>query len=81
MQSIGMFEAKTHLTKLIKDVQKGQTYVLTNRSQEVAVIMSIQDYNRTFKSLPFDRLREIFKSKPFESADEIISMRDEGRAR
>ena len=76
-----MFEAKTHLPEVVRNVQKGQKYVLTNRNQEVAVIMSIEDYNRDFKSLPYEKLRTIFKSNPFGSIDEIINMRDEGRKR
>ncbi len=81
MQTIGMFEAKTHLPEVIRNVQRGQKYILTNRNQEVAVIMSIQDYNKAFNSFPYERLRTIFKSNPFESVDEIISMRDEDRIR
>jgi prevent-host-death family protein len=79
MQTIGMFEAKTHLPEVIRNVQKGQKYILKNRNQEVAIIMSIQDYNKNFKSFPYEKLRAIFKSNPFKSINEIISMRDEGR--
>lgn len=79
MQTIGMFEAKTHLPEVIRNVQKGQKYILTNRNQEVAVIMSIEDYNKTFNFFPYEKLRTIFKSNPFKNIDEIISMRDEGR--
>ncbi len=32
MQTIGMFEAKTHLPEVIRNVQKGETYMLTNRN-------------------------------------------------
>ncbi len=81
MQTIGMFEAKTHLPEVIRNVQKGQKYILTNRNQEVAIIMSIQDYNKSFKSFPYEKLKNIFKSNPFKSVDEIIGMRDEGRIR
>ena len=76
-----MFEARTHLPEVIRNVQKGEKYILTNRNQEVAIIMSIGDYNKTFNSLPYEKLRTIFKSNPFESVDEIISMRDESRTR
>ena len=79
MQIIGMFEAKTYLPEVIRNVQKGQKYILTNRNQEVAVIMSIEDYNKTFNSFPYEKLRTIFKSNPFKNIDEIISMRDESR--
>lgn len=79
MQTIGMFKAKTHLPELIRNVQKGEKYILTNRNQEVAVIMSIEDYNKAFSSSQYEKLRTIFNSNPFQSINEIISMRDEGR--
>ena len=41
--------------------------------------MSIQDYNKGFKSLPYKKLRTIFKANAFGSVDDIISMGDEER--
>jgi prevent-host-death family protein len=81
MQTIGMFEAKTHLTKIVRNVQKGEKYILKNRDQEVAVIMSVEDYNKNFGSLPYEKLRNILKDNNFQSIDDIIDMRDEGRIR
>lgn len=79
MESLGMFKAKTHLPEIIRNVQKGQVYVLTNRSREVAVIMSIEEYKKNFKPFDYNRLKNVFSTPPFSSAEEIISMRDEGR--
>ena len=79
MQTIGMFEAKTHLPEVIRNVQKGETYILTNRSHEVAVIMSLVDYYKNSKSSVYDRLRNILKTASLVNSEEIISMRDEGR--
>ncbi len=79
MQTIGMFEAKTHLPEVIRNVQKGQKYILTNRKQEVAVIMSIEDYNKSIGCFSYQKLRSIFQSKPFKSVEEFISIRDEDR--
>ena len=79
MQTIGMFKAKTHLPEVIRNVQKGQKYIVTNRNQEVAVIMSIEDYKKSFNQFPYEKLKDIFKSGPSVSVDEIISFRDAGR--
>ncbi len=79
MQTIGMFEAKTHLPEVVRNVQKGERYILTNRNHEVAVIMSIEDYNKNIGSFSYDKLRKIFKENPFISREEILGMRDEGR--
>jgi prevent-host-death family protein len=79
MQTIGMFEAKTHLPEVIRNVRKGEKYILTNRNQEVAVIMSIEDYNKSKVPFSYDKLKCIFKSNPCGSIEDIIEMRDEDR--
>ena len=79
MQTIGMFEAKTHLPEVIRNVQKGETYMLTNRNQEVAIIMSVSEYYRSSKESSYAKVKSIFKTNVFGDSDEIISMRDEGR--
>jgi len=79
MQTIGMFEAKTHLPEVIRNVQKGETYMLKNRNQEVAIIMPVSEYYRSSKEFSYEKIRSIFKTNTLGSSDEIISMRDEGR--
>jgi prevent-host-death family protein len=79
MQTIGMFEAKTHLPEVMRNVQRGQKYIVTNRNQEVAVIMSIQDYNKGFRSFSYEKLKTLFQINPFGSIDDIVRMRNEGR--
>jgi prevent-host-death family protein len=79
MQTIGMFEAKTHLPEVIRNVQKGETYMLTNRNQEVAIIMSVSEYYRSSKESSYAKIKAIFKTNQLGDSNEIISMRDEGR--
>jgi prevent-host-death family protein len=79
MQTIGMFEAKTHLPEVIRNVQKGETYMLTNRNHEVAIIMSVSEYYRGSKESSYKRLKDIFKENALGSSEEIMCMRDEGR--
>jgi len=79
MQTIGMFEAKTHLPEVIRNVQKGETYMLTNRNQEVAIIMSVSEYYRSSKESSYSKIKAIFKTNQLGGSNEIISMRDEGR--
>jgi antitoxin (DNA-binding transcriptional repressor) of toxin-antitoxin stability system len=79
MQTIGMFEAKTHLPEVIRNIQKGETYMLKNRNQEVAIIMPVSEYYRSSKEFSYEKIRSIFKTNTLGSSDEIISMRDEGR--
>ena len=79
MQTIGMFEAKTHLPEVIRNVQKGETYMLTNRNQEVAIIMSVSYYYRGSKESSYAKIKDIFKTNALGNHDEIMAMRDEGR--
>jgi prevent-host-death family protein len=79
MQTIGMFEAKTHLPEVIRNVQKGETYMLTNRNQEVAIIMSVSNYYRSSKESSYAKIKSIFKTNTLGNSDEISAMRDEGR--
>lgn len=78
MQTIGMFEAKTHLPEVIRNVQKGETYMLTNRNQEVAIIMSVSEYYRSSKESSYSKIKAVFKMNALGNADEIMAMRDEG---
>jgi prevent-host-death family protein len=79
MQTIGMFDAKTHLPELVRNVQKGETYMLTNRNQEVAILISVSEYNRTSKEVSYDALRNIFKKNIFKNNDEITEFKNKGR--
>lgn len=39
MKTVGTFEAKTHLTKLLGRVAKGEKILITNRGQPVAMLV------------------------------------------
>lgn len=39
MESVGTFEAKTHLTQLLERVSKGERIVITNRGKAVAMLV------------------------------------------
>lgn len=79
MQTIGMFEAKTHLPEVVRNVQKGETYMLTNRNQEVAIIMSVSEYYRSSKESSYAKIKSIFQTNALGGPDEIMAMRDEWR--
>jgi prevent-host-death family protein len=75
MNTIGSFEAKTQLSKLLAEVRKGKEYVITNRGVPVAKLipfapeeekLSCADLMARFKNLreqldgPF-RIREMIE--------------------
>jgi prevent-host-death family protein len=42
MESVGTFEAKTHLTRLLERVAKGERIVITNRGKAVAMLVPVE---------------------------------------
>jgi prevent-host-death family protein len=46
--TIGAFEAKTHFSQLIANVEKGQDYIVTKRGKPVAKITPIAEKNESF---------------------------------
>ena len=66
-KSIGSFDAKTHLSALIDDVQKGMEYTITKRGRPVAKIIPYKDSAQDMKIsdiiLQFDLIRKSVKGK------------------
>jgi len=44
-KTVGSFEAKTHLSHLIEDVEKGNEYVITRRGKPVARLVPFKGHN------------------------------------
>jgi prevent-host-death family protein len=42
MKSVGSYEAKTHLPRLLSRVEKGETITITKRGRPVAVLSPVQ---------------------------------------
>jgi prevent-host-death family protein len=59
-QQIGVFEAKTHFSKLLEKIEQGNDFIVTKRGKTVARI------------IPFEKKPEItFK----EAVDQLVEMR------
>ncbi len=80
MRLVGMFEAKTHLPKIVSEaIAVGSEGIcLTNRGQELAVIISIEEYRRT-KSVDWWRRWEAVKKDLNLTPEEVIEFKNEGR--
>ena len=78
MKTVGAFEAKTHLNKLLKQVSKGETIRITLRGIPVAKLIpsgegTPKDLKRTVKEI-----REIRKGASLKGST-IRELIDEGR--
>jgi prevent-host-death family protein len=55
--NIGTFDAKTHFSEIIEEVQKGKNYTITKRGKPVAKIIPFSDDNHLRK----DIITQLFK--------------------
>ena len=66
-QQIGTFEAKTHFSRIIEEVEHGADYVITRRGKPVAKIIPFkQEEEMTFKEAieRFAEIRKLYRGKP-----------------
>ena len=66
-QTIGAFEAKTHFSRIIEEVERGADYVITRRGKPVAKIIPFQkepEMTRMDVLEKFQELRKKYRGKP-----------------
>lgn len=66
-KSIGSFDAKTHLARILDEVQNGTEYIITKRGKPVAKLVQYRTDNEPIKlsdiMLQFDDIRNSRKGK------------------
>ncbi|CAN5457643.1 type II toxin-antitoxin system prevent-host-death family antitoxin [soil metagenome] len=80
MTSVGVFEAKTHLSDLIDRAERGEEITITRRGKAVAKLVPAGiPHDREKARRAVAELREIAKGMPKISLEEWLQFRDEGR--
>ena len=86
METVGLFEAKTHLSELIARAERGEETIITRHNKPVAKIVPISEvspelYQQRLAAIKAmqDIGREIEKRGGPLTVEEILSWRDEGR--
>jgi prevent-host-death family protein len=83
MKSVGSYEAKTHLPRLLSRVEKGETITITKRGKPVAVLSPAQPLPQRDVKVVIAEFRAYSKEQVREhrslSAREIKEMIEEGR--
>ena len=46
MKTIGAFEAKTHFSRLLREVEQGESYQIMRRDKPIACLVGVTDQNR-----------------------------------
>ena len=79
MEQIGTHEAKTRLSELLAKVRKGQEFLITNRGEPVAKLISASKTDQSQIRLAIKEIKEI-QDRNRLSGLKIRDMIDEGRA-
>ena len=86
MESVGLFEAKTHLSELIARAERGEEVIITRHNKPVAKLVPISEvspdlYQRRMAAL--DALQAVGRAVEKRggpiTVEEVLSWRDEGR--
>lgn len=80
MKSIGAFDAKTHFSQLLLEVEKGGKFIITKHGNEVAMLVPIikaSESNTTLEAI--NAIRRLRKGITLGKNLTIKSLREEGR--
>jgi prevent-host-death family protein len=79
MQKIQASEAKTHFLRILDDVERGESVIVTRRGKTVARIIPESEINQDRIDRAIKSILEIRKRTKPVSVEEILTARDEGR--
>ena len=77
MTTVSAYEAKTHLPRLIRAVERGETVIITRHGKPVAQLGPIQD-RRAEVAEAIENIKQLRRRLPKISVDEIIASIHEG---
>lgn len=78
MESIGAYEAKTHLPELLERVNRGESLTITRRGRPVARLVPVEDDERKRAQKAAGRIVERRRQLPRASVTELIGTIHEG---
>lgn len=78
MREIPASEVKTHLPRLLGDVERGETIVITRHGRPIARLVPEDARRQEETAKALADLEELRKTMPQLSLDEILSARHEG---
>ena len=78
MTTVSAYEAKTHLPRLIRAVEQGETVIITRHGRPVAKLAPVGDQRRENVAEVMKRMEALRRRLPKVSIDEILAWRHEG---
>ena len=79
MTTVTAYEAKTHLPRLLRAAERGETVIITRHGKPVAQLGPVEDRGRDDIAAVIERMKRARAQRPRVTVEEILSARDEGR--
>jgi prevent-host-death family protein len=79
MREIQASEAKTHLPRLLDEVENGETLIITRHGRAIARIVPEKSRHQQEIDEAHARILEVRKRTKRVTVEELLSARDEGR--
>ena len=78
MTTVGAYEAKTHLPRLIRAAERGETVIITRHGKPVAKLGPVQDQRREDVAQVIERMKRARVRRPKVPLEELLAARHEG---
>ncbi len=80
METVGAFEAKTHLSSLLERVEKGERFTITRHGKPIAQLVPVEDPDAAKRRAAVEALRSfVDRHKLTLGGLDWRELRDEGR--
>jgi prevent-host-death family protein len=80
MQTIQAAEAKTHFFRILDDVERGESVIVTRDGKRIARLIPEVEIDRERVQRAIDGMRALRQRTGKVSIEEILAMKNEGRA-
>jgi prevent-host-death family protein len=78
MTTVSAYEAKTHLPRLLRAAERGETVIITRHGKPVAQLGPVEDQRRESVAEVMKRMEALRQRLPKVSLEEILTWRHEG---
>jgi prevent-host-death family protein len=80
MTTVSVYEAETHLPRLLREAERGETVIVTRHGKPVAQLGPVEQQRRGEDvAQAIERMRRARALRPKVTVEEILSARDERR--
>jgi prevent-host-death family protein len=76
--TVSAYEAKTHLPRLIRQVEQGETVIITRHGKPVAKLAPVDDQRRAEVAEAIERIKALRRRLPKVPLEELLAARHEG---